>query len=326
MKEVLTQEEIDLLLSALETGKLKTEDLKHPLEAKPYDFRRPNKFSKDQLRTLYMIHENYARVLSNFLSAYVRGSVQLRIATVDQVTYEDFLVALATPLLMVVFTPAPLKGNAVLTLDAGLIFPLFDLLFGGTGQAPLKVRGFTDIEIGVLRRVANKILEQLAFAWGDIFQFCPAVEALETNPQLSQVISPGEIVAVITFTAEVGKGKGLLSLCFPFLTLQEVLEKLTAHYWFSGQEEGVEEAARRLLVGNLNQVPVNLVAICGEATLTVRDFLALQPGDVVTLESRVGEDFVKLCVEDQPKFRAQPGLVGTRLALQITRRVEEGKR
>lgn len=327
-REVLTQEEIDLLLKALASGEVKAEEAvqeEKKAEAKPYDFRRPNKFSKEQLRTLYMIHDNFSRLASNFLSGYLRTSVQVKIVSVDQVTYEDFLVSVPTPTLMTIFSMQPLKGTAIMETSPAFTFPIIDLLMGGTGYMPAKVRELTDIEMGVLRRVNNRLLEQLRYAWGDLVSFEPQIESMETNPQFNQVLSPNETVAVITFTSQIGETQGLLNLCLPFITLEAVVGKLTARYWFAAQEAEDREAARRNITKILEQVPLDLAVVGGEARITLREFLELQPGDVITLGRAVNED-MELLVGNKRYLYGQPGVVGKKFALLLTGWAGEGEK
>jgi flagellar motor switch protein FliM len=320
-KEVLSQEEIDLLLKALASGEIKAEEVaassEKKTEAKTYDFRRPNKFSKEQLRTLYMIHDNFGRLASNFLSGYLRTNVQIKIVSVDQVTYEDFLISIPSPTLITIFSMPPLKGTAILETSPAFSFPIVDLLLGGTGRMPAKLRELTDIEIGVIRRVNARLLEQLRYAWGDLVTFDPQIELLETNPQFNQVLTPSETVAVITFTSTIGETQGLVNLCLPFITLEPVVGKLSARYWFSAQEVEDREAARERLAKLLNHVPLEIKLLSGSTRITLREFLELQVGDVITLERSVKED-MELWVGDRPYLLGQPGAVGNKLALLVT--------
>lgn len=320
MKEVLSQSEIDLLLNALSTGEVKAEELQVQTEqpkSRLYDFRRPNKFSQDQLRTLFFIHDNFGRLVSNFLSAYLRSNVQLKIASVDQATYEDFMVSIPTPTLLTAYSMAPLPGTAVMETNLAFIFPLIDLLFGGPGEMAGKLRELTEIEISVLRNLNARILENLAYVWSDIYQFEPRIESLETNPQLTQLINPNETVAIITLTSQVGKFQGLINLCLPFLTLEPVLPKLSARHWFASSASQHEPSVRERVVHNLQEAVVDLTVVGGTASLSVRDFLQLQVGDVITLDNQVGHDLT-LLVEDRSKFKVQPGMLGKKMAVQVT--------
>ncbi|KYH32636.1 flagellar motor switch protein FliM [Neomoorella mulderi] len=320
MADVLSQAEIDALLQALTSGAVRAETIKDDAapKAKKYDFRRPNKFSKEQLRTLYMIHENYGRMVANFLSAYLRANIQVKIVSVEQMTYEDFILSLPTPTLMNVFTLEPLKGSAVLQANMNFIFPIIDLLFGGRGEMLASKRDLTEIELHVLRRLNGRILEQLSYSWADIQNLTPKLESMETNPQFTQAISPNETVAVITLSTTVSQHEGLLNLCLPYMLLEPVISRLSASHWFAAPGEGEARLDYRAVVEQiLAGVPVELIAYCGRTRLPVRDFIQLQVGDVITLEKVVGED-LELYVDGHLKFKVQPGVVGQKIAVQVT--------
>ncbi|MEW6623108.1 MAG: flagellar motor switch protein FliM [Bacillota bacterium] len=327
MKEVLSQSEIDLLLNALAAGEITTEDVQRDVKAnvvKTYDFRRPNKFSKDQLRTLYMIHDNFARLVSNFLSGYLRTNVTVKIASVDQLTYEDFVVSIPSPTLLVAFTMEPLKGTAVFECNPAFSFPIIDLLFGGPGEMPHRLREMTDIELSVLKKLSSKLLDNLVFAWSDIFSFKHSIENIETNPQFNQIISPNETVAIVTLATTVNHTQGIINICLPYITLETVISKLTAHYWFSSQEKSGVEEAKSIILRKLVKVPIEVTAVIGHAELTVREFLQLAEGDVIPLDVKIGDD-IELLVNDQLKFWGQPGLVKDKAGIQVTSKVFGGE-
>ncbi|MGB9860335.1 MAG: flagellar motor switch protein FliM [Moorellaceae bacterium] len=321
MAEVLSQAEIDALLAALSSGEIKAEELgeeKREPGAKKYDFRRPNKLSKEHLRTLYMIHENYGRLVGNFLSAYLRTNIRVRIASVEQMTYEDFIISLPTPTLLTLFSLEPLKGTAILETNLAFVFPIIDLLFGGRGEAPVRTRELTEIELHVLRRLYSRMLEQLNYVWADAYQVSSRLDSMETNPQFVQIVSPNEIVAVVTLATTIGQHEGLMNICLPYMLLEPVISHLSASHWFAGAGEAEELAEfKKGLTKIMLQVPVELVAYCGRARIRVRDFLQLQAGDVITLDRSIAED-LDLHVDGLPKFKVQAGLMGRKRAVQIT--------
>ena len=325
MKEVLSQSEIDALLTALDSGQIDAAEVGKKAattDVKTYDFRRPNKFTKDQLRTLYMIHENFARMLSNFLSGYLRSTVSINIVSVDQLTYEDFLVSIPSPTLLTIFEMQPLSGTAVFECNYNFTFPIIDLLFGGPGTKISNIRELTDVELGVLRKLNKKILENMAYAWGDVLKFTPKIESLETNPQFNQIMSPNETVAIITFSSEVSDNQGIVNICLPFITLENVISKLSAHFWFASQESEGTAKTQDEISKRLGQVPLTIKAICGETDLTVRDFLQLSEGDVIKLDNKLQED-MHLLVEEYPKYKVQPGVVSEKLAVQVIEKIRE---
>ncbi|MDK2820400.1 MAG: flagellar motor switch protein FliM [Clostridia bacterium] len=321
MPEVLSQSEIDSLLQALDSGMLPTNNNEEEISSKvkKYDFRRPNKFSKEQLGTLYMIHENYGRLIGNFLSAYLRANIQIKIVSVEQMTYEDFIYSLPSPTLMNIFTMEPLKGSAVLEANMNFVFPIIDLLFGGKGEMVEDIRELTEIELHVLRRLNTRILENLVQAWSDIKKLTAVkLESMETNPQFAQAISLNETVAVITLSTKVGNNEGLLNLCLPFVLLEPVISKLSTSQWFAIATDRKKELDfRKMVEAVLTGVPVELAAYCGRTKLTVREFIDLQVGDVITLDRKLGED-MELYVDGHPKFKVQAGVVGKKAAVQVT--------
>lgn len=326
-QEVLSQSEIDLLLNALTTGEIDTEEIRREAEqvkAKVYDFRRPNKFSKDQMRTLFMVHENFARLVSNFLSVYLRANVLIKIASVEQITFEDFIVSIPPPTVMTIFNIEPLPGPAVLETNSAFVFPIIDLLFGGPGQMPLNSREVTDIESNVLRNLNGKLLENLNYVWSDVYEVSTSIQSVETNPQLNRIISPNEIVAVVTFSTTIGSFEGMMNICLPYLTLEPIAPKLSSRHWFASGEREID-GQYEIILESLKQTPIELVALVGETDLTVKDFLELQLGNVLALDNRVAQDLTML-VEGIPKYTVQPGISERKLAVQITGYLERGEK
>ena len=322
MSEVLSQTEIDKLISAIANGQ---EELSLPAKeelqmvAKNYNFRKPNKFTKDQLRTLFMINENLSRILANFLSGYLRSRVNISIVSVEQSTYEEFLLSMVSPVLITIFQMPPLNGSAVMEFNSNFYSPVIDLLFGGNGKKSNEHRELTEIELRVMKNLNQKILENMAIAWLDVLHFEPVVGSMETNPQFSQIISPNETVAIITFTTEVAENQSIIYLCFPWETLKEVIPNLTAQNWFATQKYQDESNAKNIL-NNLSKVFLNISASCGHTDLTIREFLQLEEGDVILLNSIVGDD-MELLVEGSPQYKIQPGVIGNKLATLITGRI-----
>ena len=328
MTDVLSQEEIDALLKVMTTGEQKGEETIKPISSpstlKKYDFRRPNKFSKDQLRTLHILHENSARILSGFLSSYLRTNINMTVSSVEQFTFDDFIRSLPMPTLITIFSLQPLKGMAVMETAPHFLLPVIDLLFGGTGDVPSRARELTDIEISVAKKLSGKMLESLSFAWSDIFSVTPEIENVETNPRLQQVISPGEVVVVIAFSTTIGsEARGLVNLCLPHVMLEPVLAQLSNYYHVrsAGSQEAAAEKELRYWV---DKVAVDVTVVTGETEVTVRDFLNLQEGDILSLERRINQD-LDVYIGDQLRYKAQAGTVGRHLAVQITAFAEGGE-
>lgn len=317
-KDILSQSEIDSLISALSSGVVKPvvkEDEKK--DHRNYDFRRPSKFSKEQIRTLQVIHDNYARILGNFLAAYLRVPVQIQLVSVSQVTYEEFILSLPVPTLVTVFNMNPEMGSAMLETNPSFVFPLIDLVFGGSGDIPKDTRELTDIEITVMRQINDKLLNNLRYVWEDIIALTPRAENMETNPQFNQMFASTETVALLTFTTQIKGNQGMLNLCFPFITLEKIMPKLTAQFWFKQTSQELTRFHEQRLFKQLEKVEVDINVILGKTTVTLDDFLNFSKGDIIPLHRMEGED-LEVLVEGEQLFKAQPGAFGQNLAVQVT--------
>ncbi len=324
--DVLSQSEIDALLDALSTGEVELEALQEAqqiVEYKLYDFRRPNKFSKEQLRTLLVLHNGFARLLSSYLTGYLRNNIQVEVASTDQLTYEDFIRSIPSPTVLVVFTLKPLVGTAIAQLDPMFLFPMIDLFFGGDGETPRSVRELTDIELAVARKMAVIILDNQALAWKDVIEVEPVIDFIETNPHLHQLFSFNEIVALITLTTQVGNSaKGFVNLCLPFPLLDPMISQMSHQRRFGPQTSAVSEQEKKKLEHWLGYPMIEITVLTGQTQVTVNDFLQLQEGDVLLLDRRMDQD-MDLYIGEQLKFKAQAGTLGNQFAVQITGLVKD---
>ncbi len=325
--DILSQSEIDELLSALSTGMVSAEEIKDEQKQrkiKVYDFKRPDKFSKDQIRTLYMLHEHFARLMNTYLSGSLRTIVHIDVASVDQLTYEEFIRSLPSPSVIGVFQMRPLKGNAILELNPNIVFSIIDRLFGGPGLPPAKNRGLTDIEDAIIRRVINKTLECFQEAWKQVVAIDPKLDIIETNPQFTQIVPPNDMVVIVTLHIKIGQAEGLVNLCIPYLVVEPIMSKLTTTYWVASSiaKQGSPEhsdAIQRKMEKTYIPMQVEL----GRATVTVQELLGLVVNDVLQLNSKIDED-LNVIVGQSEKFKAKPGLSGRKVAVQITQLVSEG--
>jgi len=324
-KEVLSQGEIDSLLEALMSGSVpagEAVEAKEQKKYKVYDFRRPNKFTKEQLRTLQVLHEGYARLLSNFLSGYLRTPITISVASIGQFTYEEFVNSVPSPTVMTLFSMHPLKGTALMETNPQFIFPLIDLQFGGPGEMPLKVRELTDIELSVANRIIKRLLDHLTITWKDIAAVTPKIESIDANPHLHQLMSPNDIVAVMTFSTEVGEEvRGLINMCLPFNFLDPVLSRFSASNQFSKDNEQDEKDLKALEYW-LGEADVELSVTVGQTNISVRDFLNLQVGDVLPVARNYNQD-LDMYVDNELKYKVQVGTIGQSLAVQVTSLAEE---
>jgi len=327
MTEVLSQDEIDQLLTAISSGDVETENVTHQAadqrKIKIYDFKRPDKFSKEQIRTVSIMHETFARLTTTALSAQLRSLVQVHVASVDQLTYEEFIRSIPNPTTLAVINMDPLKGSAVLEIDPAITFSIIDRLFGGKGESSKVSRDLTDIESSVMEGIVVRILGNMREAWSQVIDLRPRLGQIETNPQFAQIVPPTEMVVLVTLETKIGDVEGMMNLCIPYLTIEPIISKLSAQYWYSSVRRGATTENLNILRDRLSTVDVNVYVEIGSMDLTVREVLALTLGDIIRLPNVRSGDPMTLNVGTRPKFLCRPGVVGKKLAIQIIKKLED---
>ena len=324
MGEVLSQSEIDNLLKALSTGELDAEDYKNKDEkqVKAYDFARPSKFSKEHLRTLEIIFEHYGRLLYTNLPAYLRKSVQVEVMNSEAVAYSEFSNALSNPVLLGIVDFEPLKGNIVIELATNLGYAIIDRMLGGEGESLDKKREFSEIEIILIERIMTICVDLLREPWQNVVAIQPRLTSIETNPQFAQIISPSEMIAIVTLNLKIGEVEGLMNICLPYICLEEVMDKLNTKYWFSTMKEKDENTYEEVIETLISKAEIPIRAILGSSTISVNDFVNIQKGDIIKLNSRVGEE-LDVYVGNIKKFKALPGTSNDDYAVRVTSIIRE---
>lgn len=325
MTDILSQDEIDQLLNAISSGDIQPEEFSQQTEQKKvkiYDFKRPDKFSKDQIRTVQMMHETFARLTTTALSAKLRSMVGVHVTSVDQLTYEEFIRSIPNPTTLALINMDPLKGSAILEVDPAITFTIIDRLFGGAGEHYKINRELTDIELSVIEGIVVHILGNLREAWSTVIDLRPRLGTIETNPQFAQIVPPNEMVMLITLETKIGESEGMMNLCIPYITIEPIIAKLSAQYWFSSIRRGESEINKQIIQGRLDQVEVEVKVEIGNATLPFSEFMGLEVGETVKLDTRVNDDFT-LRVGDRPKYKCRPGRVGNHIAVQIGEEIED---
>ncbi len=326
MNEVLSQDEIDQLLTAISTGEIETETVSQTQEKrkiKIYDFKRPDKFSKEQIRTVSIMHETFARLTTTALSAQLRSLVHVHVASVDQLTYEEFIRSIPNPTTLGLINMDPLKGSAILEIDPAITFSIIDRLFGGQGESTKVTRDLSDIEQSVMENIIVRILGNLREAWSQVIDLRPRLGQIETNPQFAQIVPPNEMVVLVTLETKVGEVEGMMNFCIPYLTIEPIISKLSAQYMYSSVRSGSTTENLNILKERLSSIEVTVIAEIGNMNLTVRDVLSLQKGDVIRLPNVRINDPMVLKVGNRDKFLCRPGVVGNKIAVQITKKLEE---
>jgi flagellar motor switch protein FliM len=326
MAEVLSQDEIDQLLSAISAGEISTEEIHQPRDQrkiKIYDFKRPDKFSKDQIRTVSIMHETFARLTTTSISAQLRSLVHVHVASVDQLTYEEFIRSIPNPTTLAIIDMDPLKGSAILEIDPAITFSIIDRLFGGQGEGAKFSRDLTDIEQAVMEGIIVRILGNLRESWSTVIDLRPRLGGIETNPQFAGIVPPSEMVVLVTLETKVGEVEGMMNLCIPYLTIEPIISKLSAQYWYSSVRRGTTPENLNILRERLATVAINVIAEIGNMDIRVRDVLALRRGDIVRLDSVRVSDPMVLKVGDRRKFTCRPGVLGNKMAVQVIRKLED---
>lgn len=326
MPEVLSQDEIDQLLTAISAGEVDTQEIHQPTDQrkiKIYDFKRPDKFSKDQIRTVSIMHETFARLTTTSLSAQLRSLVAVHVASVDQLTYEEFIRSIPNPTTLAVIDMDPLKGSAILEIDPAITFSIIDRLFGGQGEGAKFSRELTDIEQSVMEGIIVRVLGNLRESWSTVIDLRPRLGGIETNPQFAQIVPPSEMVVLVTLETKVGDVEGMMNLCIPYLTIEPIISKLSAQYWYSSVRRGTTTENLNILRERLENIGVTIKAEIGRMQLTVRDVLALRAGDIIRLDNTRVSDPMVLMIGDRKKFLCRPGVVGNKLAVQVSKKLEE---
>lgn len=327
MAEILSQSEIDELLKALRSGELDINEAKNIQKGhvlKVYDFKRPNKLSKEQLRTIGFIFENFSRALSTFLSGYLRTNVEMEVNTPEQITYYEFIAAASNVALFTIMDFAPLKGSIIMQLYNDTVYTMVDRILGGNGEGSAIERDFSEIELALMRKIINRILTILGDAWQVMIDVKPKIERIETNVQFIQIVSHNEVVVVIPINVRIGKKEGFINFCIPYMVIEPIVPKLTTKSWFSGSTEAVDQWVVEKIENRIKKAYVDIRAILGSTHISVSDFIDLGVGDVIRLDNRVNDDII-IMVDGKAKFRARPGLHKKKLSVKITGIIEGGE-
>ena len=324
MGDTLSQEEIDNLLKAFNDGDLNADDFSDTKEkqVKNYDFARPSKFSKDHLRTLEIIFENYGRLLSTNLPAYLRKNVQVEVVNAEANTYSEFANALSNPVILGVVNFAPLEGNIIIELSANLGFTIVDRMLGGGGAPLERNRDFTEIELIILERVLEVCTNLLVDPWESVVSIEPRLERIETNSQFAQFISPGEMTAIITMSVKIGSVEGLMNICIPYSCVEPVIDKLNTKYWYSSMKESDSGAYQEVIEDIIDYAKIPVKAMLGRSTISVNDYINIQIGDIIKLDTKVNDE-LEVYVGNIKKFTALPGATSDSYAVRVTSVIRE---
>ena len=317
--EVLSQNEIDALLSALSTGEMDADELKKEESEKrvrTYDFKRALRFSKDQISTLTRLHENFARLLTTYFSAQLRTYAQISVVSVDQIPYEEFIRSIPKMTILNVFEVPPLDGRILMEVNPHIAYAMMDRVLGGKGSSTNKVENLTEIETKIMSNLFEKGFEHLEEAWANLAEISPVLADFEVNPQFLQMVSPNETVIVISLNTQIGETSGMINICIPHVVLEPMIPKLSAHYWMAASKKERLPEEVQTLEKRVKNAALPIAAELGTTVITIEDFLQLAAGDVIQLNQTI-ETPLSIKVGEVPKYTGQPGKVGKKMAIQI---------
>ena len=319
MSEVLSQNEIDNLLKALNSGELDVDVMKdtNDTSVKNYDFKRPAKFSKEHLRTLELIFDHYGRLLSTNLPVYLRKNVQVNVAYSETVTFSEFSNSLGNPSVLSIIKFNPLAGDIIINLTSNLGFAMVDRMLGGQGKTFDKSRDFSEIEIRILEKLLVICMQLLREPWKNVIEINPVLDRIETNPQFAQIIAPNEMIAIVTLNIKIGDVEGFMNVALPYITIESVIDNLNTKFWFSNMTQFSEEVYNDYIEGMLRRVDVPLKCLLDKSTVTVSDFTNLSVGDIIRLDTNV-ESALEIYVGNIKKFTAVAGASNDKYAVKVT--------
>jgi flagellar motor switch protein FliM len=332
---VLSQQEVESLLQAVEGNDAaatkppaaaasrrpgeRVNPFKHRDKITPYDFKRPERVGKEQMRALQTLHEGFGRNFGAALSALLRSIVEVKLTSVDQLTYSEFVFSLENPTCFNLLKADPLEGHLILDINPSILYPIIDRLLGGGRDSSIVTRRpLTEIELRLVSRITGLFLDELKRAWENILKLDLAVVRVESNPQLVQIVPPNEVVVLIGFELTLGELRGMMNLCIPFNSIERIGHKLTSESWVAYGRHGATPETMQRIASNLHGALVEVVVELADTRITTGDLIGLRVGDIITTEKDIHGP-LSVNIEGVPKFFARPGAYKGRKAIQVDR-------
>jgi flagellar motor switch protein FliM len=331
--EVLSQAEVESLLNAMESkspaapAKTTATIAGGPAsrtreKITPYDFKRPERVGKEQMRALQSLHEGFGRNFGAALSALLRCIVEVKLTSVDQLTYSEFVFSLENPTCFNLLSAKPLEGNLILDINPSILYPIINRLLGGGKElGGVSRRALTEIELRLVGRITDLFLHDMKRAWANILSLEFVVERVESNPQLVQIVPPNEVVVLISFELTLGDVRGMMNLCIPFNAIERIGNKLTTNNWVSYARVSPTDESIGMMSERLGGALVEMVATLASTRISTSDLLSLRVGDIVTTEKDVHSP-LEVSVEGVAKFQGIPGALKGHKAIEINGRAD----
>jgi flagellar motor switch protein FliM len=327
MADVLSQTEVESLLAALDSGPQPTEQRaktgtpraeEHAAQISVYDFKRPERVSKEQMRGFQAMHEGFSREFGAVLSGMLRTIVEVKLISVDQLTYGEFVFSLENMTCFNVMRAEGLEGHMILDLTPSIIFPIVDRLLGG-GKSPkhtVPSRPLTEIELRLVQRIIERAMEGLEKSWASVCQLKLKVTQVESNPQLVQIVPPNEVIVLISFEITMGETRGIMNLCIPFNTIEPLIGNLSSDTWTAYTKRAVEPRQKLNLQTGVGKASVQMVVGLADTRLTAGEIMGLSVGDVIMTEKGC-EQPLEIYVEGHPLYRGSAGVFKGHKAVRI---------
>ncbi len=324
MADILSQDEIDALMDVVDevenVEEATAKALKDDRQISLYDFKRPNRVSKEQLRAIRGIHDKVARNLASEMSTTLRSIIEISLQSVDQMTYGEFLMSLPNPTSFNIFSMKPLDGSAILEINPSILFPMVDRLLGGKGESYNIERELTDIELNLLDNILRIVMSKLREAWEPIIKIAPVVESKESSPNVVQIVAQNEIVIMIVLEITVGETNGMINLAYPVIHLESILSKLASKDIMHG-ERNTKKSRNTELKALINRADILLEAILGTTNLSLKKILELKKGDVIKLREHQSNS-AKIFIDNKEVYSAMMGIQNSQKSVKIEKRVD----
>jgi flagellar motor switch protein FliM len=320
MNRILSQDEIDALLTSVSKGKgYESIDREPRKSVTVYDFKHPDRISKEQIRTMRTIHENFARLFATFLSTNLRALVDVNVISIDQVTYSEYTMSLSMPSSLYLLKLPDLEGKAVVEISPQFLLFVVDRLLGGTGETEIEIREITLIEQNIVQRIMNNLINTLNEVWSQIYPLNAQFDSFETDPQFVQIARSSETIAIIFFEVKIRGAVYPMNIGFPYFVLEPILQKLSTQTFFVNVKK-VGEEEHKLLQERIQSSNINVNAVFSETNISVNDFLSLKKGDIIQLSKELDEE-ISIRVGDKIKMFGVPGKVGRKMGVKVTRKI-----
>jgi flagellar motor switch protein FliM len=325
LAEILSQKEIDQLLSSVspeeeEGGEAAAAGGGEGKAANVYDFKHPNRVSKDQLRTLQTIHETFAKTFNAYLAVRLRTIVDINLISVDQLQYSEFILSISDPSCIYIFRVEELNGVAILEISPQLVLFIVDRLFGGKGATVDEARPITTIEQTVMKKIIEKSMENLSSSWQQVSPLTFILEGFESNPDVVQIAPPGETVITVSLEIKIQDTSSLMNICFPYLILEDIMSKLNVQHFISMTKKEISEEDQEVINNRIKLSNLPITGFLGRAYLTVRDLINLKIGDVIKLNTKVNS-LLEVSVGGNKKLLGRPGVKGKKKAMKVVRSI-----